>query len=330
LGNSSKLYEGVLITLPIDANDNYKPFKEKVSNPVIYSSFLWDAVLAYAQVIKSFMAVSDNLPRPDQIVSALRFASFEGATGQIEFDSNQDRKGGEYGVYNYQDSPGQMVLVGNLKSGGEISIDSGKILFADGTNNVPDDLAVSDISFTSIGAIAVIAVASVAIVLIALVSPALLLSQYRQRNRLILRSSPLFLGIILIGLTLALASVYFWFGTPTAAHCHLRVWLAFVGCATAYSALLTKNYHLWYLFNEPSLRVHVLSTQRLLSILALVIAPLLLFLVLWSSIFPFQVMKQENTSFSLRYWVCKSTRDNVFAPITFAYMFMLVRILLQT
>lgn len=324
LGSQSRDFEGVFVTYPIDVDPTYPLFDQKVASPVPYARFLWDAVLSYAYAIRISLDGGLNPLDHEVILRSLKKVSFDGATGRVEFDSNLNRRYGEYGVFNYRNAEGKASLIAKLDGHRDLVLtNEANIVFSDGSSTIPDDLEISEINFSSGGAIAILFLNSWLLGWIAGATSIALLIEYLRGNRLIMRSSPLFLSLILFGLTLALVSVDFWFGKPTPLHCNLRVWLAFMGCGIAYSAILTKNYQLWHLFNEPSLRVTVISPQRLLSLMGLILAPLALVLLVWSSVAPFQVRKQENSAFSKRYWSCHSSQDYVMAPLTAAYMFFL-------
>lgn len=297
--------------------------------PVLYSSFLWDTVQVYARAVLQLVTSGANILDSAALNEAIKQIKFEGASGPVSFDSNQDRLGGSFAILNYQkqdtQSSGSLLTVGRWSEFDGLSIDTSPMFF-DGSSTVPSDIEITAIKSSSAPAIIVLMGSLIALFLIAVATPIALVKEYRLKNRLIIRSSPLFLSVILLGLALSVLGIFFWFGMPRPLLCHMRVWLPFLGCGIAYAALLIKNFHLWYLFNEPSLRVIVIGKRKLLSILGGVISPVILLLILWSSVSPFIVEGQENQSRSVRYLICRSETDKIFAPILFIYMGILVRL----
>lgn len=330
LGLNSTDFTGVLVTNPLAGRADsslYSNFISLVRNrtgsdPILYQSFLWDAVQVYGLAIGKLIqegldprAVSSR----QRLLSLIAATSFQGVSGPVSFDSNQDRVGVSYGLYNYRDDQAGLVEIGLWTDPTGINMTRNAV-FSDGTEKIPNDLQIASVLFSSGGGVAITFFTTVGIAIISVSTFIALVIETRRRNPLIVRSSPRFLFVIILGLTLALISIYFWFGNPSPWQCHLRVWFAFVGTGIAYSALLTKNYHLWYLFNEPSLRIVTISGKKLASMMLLVVSPLVLVLILWSAINPFKIVLQENPSKSIRYLTCRSENDVIFASISFAYV----------
>lgn len=292
-----------------------------------YITYFWDAVWALGYTARKF-ALSSS---PAQMLNTTAFSQalvstrFNGATGNVSFDENGDRVGMPYGVFNYlnRSSVFSLVQVG-IWEGASVYINTSAILFADGSNNFPLDtipVPTSAVLF-SWGGVAVIT-ALAAVIILLLVITMIMVFVYRDNN-LIYRSSPTFLGITLTGLLLTTVSIFFWFGDASTIKCHLRVWFGFVGFAIAYGALLAKNARLWYLFNEPSLRIIAITNKQLFFYLMLLVGPQAIVLILWSSLAPFAISPVSNASGSLNYLLCTSRNDYIFAPISLAYMGLLL------
>jgi len=319
-----------------------------------------------ARAIDNVIKSGQNpLTNQTAILAALPRVSFTGLTGRVSVDAVGNRVGAYYGLYNLQPSetvPGRLnaVLVGRFRNN-ELEMIATPI-FSDGTSNIPRDptLPILVVPYAS-GAAAIAALASIG--LVGLIATLIAVWVF-HRNKLIHRSSPFFLQIIIVGLALALISIFFWIGTPTALECHLRVWLGFVGVALAYGydplhflyivlnvihsrSLLAKNARLYYLFSQPSLRVRAISNKQLATYQLLCLSPLLvpppfslpsfllastnhssfqIVLVLWSSLSPFQIEYQTTPNLREQFVICKSENDVIFASISFSYMGLLFAI----
>jgi hypothetical protein len=292
-----------------------------------YVSYWYDAVWTTAIAARNLLLSPDG---PDQLFNrtsyfdSLLSTKFEGLTGSISFNGDGDRENMPFGVYNFVPVTDgtHLRLVGRWA--GSLSMNASAITFADGTNTIPmDELPLPTTSFlyswAGPGAIVGVAAFVLFFVFASIIGVVVL-----KDNKLIFRSSPLFLIIIAFGITLALISVFFWFGEASVAKCHLRLWFGFVGFALAYGAMLAKNARLWYLFSEPSLRVIAITNQQLVSYLLMLVAPQIIVLVLWSSLETHTIGTALNGSRTVQYLVCSSPNSRIFAPISFSYMLLLL------
>jgi ABC-type branched-subunit amino acid transport system substrate-binding protein len=337
----------------------YKRFLNETTRLAVptlaYGTFVYDAV--WALTLASAAAIRGGRdPSVDRLsmVGNLRNLSFTGISGLVQFDRLQDRVGGmfvtvfslsaivqtlicmffiSYGVYNFRYWSALPEYVGSwTNTTGVVFTDS--IIYGDNTTNVPVDrivtvLPVVGITYSSPGGGVIIAIA--VIVLLCLLCTSIFLF-YKSTDEddtmaqdILRKSSPFFMGIILFGLALCVISIFFWFSPANAlvgaARCHLRVWFGFLGAAIAYSALLAKNWRVFYLFNEPSLRVIAITNQTLIGVTAAVVSPLVIVLILWSALSGgFQEVAQPNAANTLAYYTCVSQNDKIFAGISFAYM----------
>lgn len=322
---------GVFLTQPLAAPEGsaiYARFADAIRNrtggpPGAYSTFLYDAILTAARACGSLVRGGNELNAITSrrvLIEAIQSQSFTGVSGKIAFDENHDRKGASYGLYNFRPTSGGLANVGVWEEQEGLDLSSTPIFF-DGTANVPSDrkiVPLISIFFGSPGAVAVGTITAAALIIVCVATSVVL--YLRRDHKVIVRSSPVFLAIIIVGLALALISIFFWFGSPTIASCHLRLWFGVVGSGVAYASVLAKNWRLFYLFNEPTLRIVAISNLQVLGATALMVGPLAAILVLWSSLAPFQIIAKLNAVGSLQYLTCVSSYDRIFAPITFAYM----------
>lgn len=331
---TSRDFQGSFITRPLDgppASALYQNYSTRVrqrtadlgfaTDVPLFGGQLYDAVWTLALAAgRMFTAGSDPRTQRADYLSFLRNTSFYGVSGPVSFDANQDRAGASYGVYNFISGLGSVLLIGIFRDGIGLSL-SAEPVFYDNTTVVPVDLVplpLLAIEFRNAGAGIILALT--VLVLAASTVSGVVVTVLRT-SKLIYRSSPTFLAVFLFGIICSAVSIFFWFGRPTDALCHLRVWLGFLGAAIAYGALLAKNWRLYYLFNEPSLRVIAIRNSHLFVALSVIVAPMLIVLVLWSSLAPFRIHDQVSSGRSGRYETCVSPNDRIFAPIAFCYMF---------
>jgi hypothetical protein len=187
-------------------------------------------------------------------------------------------------------------------------------IFSSNTTEIPLDRVLLPIQFMSFASGGPAAISAVCAVLIALFGPiTILLLWHYGETPFIRRSSPIFLALISVGLMFACISTFFWFGDLTVAHCHLRTWLAFVGATVSYGALLAKNWRLYQLFNDPGFRVIAITNQKILGIVGGITTPMVLVLILWSSLQPFRIVQQLNAQKDTLFLTCVSQNDK-FSP----------------
>jgi hypothetical protein len=239
------------VTQPLIASSNstkYDRFANSIQQrtgrlPGPYSTFLYDAIFAVARACNVVLRAGFDPAAASarrRLHEALQSQQFEGVSGPISFDDNHDRIGARYGLFNFRASQGGLTSVGFYDDADGLVLTSSPI-FYDGTTNVPSDrlvIPIISLLFSIPGAIAVIVASAVALVLVAAMTPTLLIVW--RSNKLIVRSSPAFLATILAGLSIALVSIFFWFGTPTVVLCHLRLWFGIVGCTSHLLSLVSN------------------------------------------------------------------------------------------
>jgi len=176
----------------------------------------------------------------EMLLAHLFNTSFMGVSGFVSVDKNGDRVGGYYGFLNFQTAKNNSLVLIGTYDGAEVQLIADPI-FSDGTSNIPRDpvIPILFLKYNS-GAVALVVFTILALVIF-IISAIFVIAT--RNNRLIRRSSPTFLLVILTGLSLSVLSVLFWMGYPTPALCHLRVWFGFIGCALAYGFVPIST---WY------------------------------------------------------------------------------------
>lgn len=109
-------------------------------------------------------------------------------------------------------------------------------------------------------------------------------------------TSPIFMFIVIGGCIFMFCSVFMFYGQPTTASCHLRLWLFFIGYTLSMSSLLVKNWRIWRIFSNDSMSIFAIRSNELLfygSIPALVIMTVCL--ILWTVLNPYQLIFDTTT-----------------------------------
>lgn len=123
--------------------------------------------------------------------------------------------------------------------------------------------------------------------------------RYRTLD-LIRATSPEFMLVIIFGCIFMFASVFTYFGKPTMASCHVRIWLFFLGYGVSAAALLFKNFRIWRIFANKSMAVFAITTKKLFlaGVLPALTVEIVLLLV-WTFVDPYTVVG-DTTSPLLR------------------------------
>jgi hypothetical protein len=261
-------FTGMFITAPSLAPQNWAPydkFRARVvganptlypgagAEPVTFTTFIHDAFFAIATAADAVLQKGLLPSNRTALRSELYRVDFEGASGRVRFDANGDRTGASYSIFNYNDAVGTPQVTATWVDGTGIARIA-PYVFPDGTSTFPPDMIALPIRTVSyLDAIPLIIITAI-LMLIVLGTVAIVVRYWT--NPLIRRSSPVFLLVIIFGVVLAMISNFMWFGDLSPEKCHLRVWLGFVGCAIAYSALLSKNWRLWFVSGRFSREIY--------------------------------------------------------------------------
>jgi len=113
---------------------------------------------------------------------------------------------------------------------------------------------------------------------------------YRKRKAII-ASSPLFLGIMLIGSVLIYGGIFTWTLTSTDQLCMAHWWLLGLGFAIMFGALLVKVWRISRIFNDKDLSVIRISNLELLSVVGIVVLIEVILLVVWNAAGPSKALR---------------------------------------
>jgi hypothetical protein len=97
-------------------------------------------------------------------------------------------------------------------------------------------------------------------------------------------SSPAFLQVLLVGVTLAIISVFPSTGELSDASCTVRTWLFVLGFVMSYGACLLKNWRVYRLWSDASMRIIRISNLHLVGYSSIFMIPFTLLLIVWTVI----------------------------------------------
>lgn len=217
--------------------------------------------------------------------TALQQLSFEGVTGTVEFDKNQDRQA-PYQIMNIQRTSAVFEPVGTwstVSGSTNISVTNAAIIWPDGTNNVPGDGLPHTfywIEWNSPVSIVFIVLAGIAIICMGL--SGLLLAKY-EHTPVMRLASPWFLGITLFGLAMMFGTIIATMGQPTEASCTVRDWLGFVGFVVAMSSIVAKTYRVDVIFRKRRrIKKVSITNVELIKYVVGIIAPIIILMIVWT------------------------------------------------
>ena len=129
------------------------------------------------------------------------------------------------------------------------------------------------------------------------------------RKRAVLRAaSPLFLGLILVGVLLALTTVILASQNPaTSALCESATVFGHVAYALSIGALVAKSYRLAAIFNQRRVKVLKISDRQLALVLAALLLVLLIYLTVWMTVDPPAATVVVSVSTASQTLLCRSS-----------------------
>lgn len=106
---------------------------------------------------------------------------------------------------------------------------------------------------------------------------------YLRRDTVMLASSPLFLGLVLIGCAMVFTSTIAWVVAPSVAACEARIWMPSIGFTLCMGAMIIKNVRLWLIFDASMRKIRIRDTL-LLAWIGVFLAADILLLGLWTGL----------------------------------------------
>jgi hypothetical protein len=145
-------------------------------------------------------------------------------------------------------------------------------------------------------------------------------------------ASPLFLGLILVGVLMGCISCILWIGYPNKSLCLAPWWLLGLSLSLIYSCVLAKNFRIWRIFSSDSLKlVSIMNLDLLAKFIAssfLIEVAILLTLTLYEPPAPTQDKGLSHLNYDEIQVMCKPrstpTRSRYFLLAIFLYHFALL------
>lgn len=157
-----------------------------------------------------------------------------------------------------------------------------------GTYTVP----LEDIPFPNGTRIAVIVLVALLLLCTAAISVALYVL---RRDAVILASSPVFMGLIIVGVAMVFAAAIAWVESPNESACTARIWLPSLGFTLCMGAMIIKNVRLWIIFDAEMKRVRIRNIKLLLWT-GVLLALSIVLLSLWTGLGKPHVEYQQGTA----------------------------------
>jgi len=109
--------------------------------------------------------------------------------------------------------------------------------------------------------------------------------------------SPLFCQLLCFGAMICISSVFPLMQQPPTHHaCYAYPWLLGIGFSVMFGGLFSKTWRLWRLFSTKSLKAQVITNGTVLIGVAMFVIPMVIFLIIWSSVDGFVVQQQFSPS----------------------------------
>lgn len=104
-----------------------------------------------------------------------------------------------------------------------------------------------------------------------------------RRDTVMLAGSPVFLGLVLIGIALCFTAAIVWVSEPTKHICASRIWLPSVGFTLCMGAMIIKNVRLMIIFDAQMRRVRIRDSKLLIWVSILLAVDVVL-LAVWNGV----------------------------------------------
>lgn len=254
----------------------------------IASAEVYDSVLAIGRALDDVNRKGGNLLNGTQVFqSLLKLPIFYGASGPVAFDMKGDRLYGAVDFFNRVNGSWRQVATWRNESNDTELVTAvltleQQIIFLNGMRVAPTDLERLYADWSDGGGLSMVLITC--LLLICVAGSAAIIMKHRH-NDLIRASSPFFLMATLAGIAFALTSNFFLVGLPTR-FCGARYWFLLIGFAVSYGSLVAKNWRVWRLWSDESMKIIRITNIKLFSFLGIFVLPFLVLLVLWSVVDP--------------------------------------------
>ncbi|KAI8824548.1 7 transmembrane sweet-taste receptor of 3 GCPR-domain-containing protein [Fimicolochytrium jonesii] len=137
------------------------------------------------------------------------------------------------------------------------------------------------------------------------------------KRKVIKAASPIFLGLILLGLALTFISNLFYAGPVTRASCIVAPALLAIGFSLSLGSLCIKNLRIYYIFNNPRPSKKALKDMRLLQATVPLVLINVIMIAVWGAASP-PIPVMMNPESTDHYLVCQSA-NNTWSTMLMAY-----------
>jgi ABC-type branched-subunit amino acid transport system substrate-binding protein len=253
-------------------------------NPMLSTSYIYDTALLVMHAVRAIDGRGQNYYDRNLFYAELNKVDFVGATGRVAL-KNGDRLHSEVSVVR-RTSGAWEEFVHHSFGGASIqdlasSVSVMPYKFADPATSIFKDLSLNYMKWQDGAGLALVLITS--LLLLCILGSAILVFFWRN-NVMIRASSPAFLQVLLVGVTLAIISVFPSTGELSDASCTVRTWLFVLGFVMSYGACLLKNWRVYRLWSDASMRIIRISNLHLVGYSSIFMIPFTLLLIVWTVI----------------------------------------------
>nr|XP_058943821.1 gamma-aminobutyric acid type B receptor subunit 2-like [Pocillopora verrucosa]XP_058943822.1 gamma-aminobutyric acid type B receptor subunit 2-like [Pocillopora verrucosa]XP_058943823.1 gamma-aminobutyric acid type B receptor subunit 2-like [Pocillopora verrucosa]XP_058943824.1 gamma-aminobutyric acid type B receptor subunit 2-like [Pocillopora verrucosa]XP_058943825.1 gamma-aminobutyric acid type B receptor subunit 2-like [Pocillopora verrucosa]XP_058943826.1 gamma-aminobutyric acid type B len=197
------------------------------------------------------------------IVSKLGNVSFEGLTGPISFDPDEDYRQGIIGVKQYRTSEKGLVQIGRHDTKKDkFELFNSTNVWKDGFTPYDSSQKKLEPQAVAIELYIVFSIASSIGILLGIMF--LVFNRYYRKYRFIRLSAPLFNDVMVVGCIMCLSTVYLFgirnYGDPKTIMppiCKARAWILNVGFSLAFGAMFIKTWRIYKICTNKRLKVRL-------------------------------------------------------------------------
>eukprot|EP01133_Synstelium_polycarpum_P007866 gene7866-9234_t len=247
-------YTGLIGFFPTYNVSGLSTLETKLNDPAFYkgSSFAYDATNAMLENFGNMVNQDQDFTDGSLVLTSLRNHSYQGVTGTVEFSETGDRVDGSFVIFNYFN--GKFNQVGSA-SANQVDMQGHKLIFGDGTTDIPSDYEVVKYNVTLNSVLGAITGACILFVL--------------------------FIGTALCGLT----SIFTLLPSPNRHLCISFPWLLGLGYVILFGTLFTKTWRTWRLFyNARKFKIIKISNKFMFVVVGSFVLLECVFMVLWTAI----------------------------------------------
>lgn len=253
------------------------------ATPILSAAYVYDTALTMMRTVKSIDDRGNDYYNRTALYAAIGKIDFVGATGRVAF-AGGDRLYAEVSVV--RRTSGKWEEFVRTSFGASTSLIANRTVvkpyvFADPSISALKDLSLNYMRWQDGAGLALVLIASLA--LLCILGSALLVFIWRH-NVMVRASSPAFLQVLLSGTIIAILSIFPSTGELTDAACTVRTWLFILGFVMAYGACLLKNWRVYRLWSDQSMRIIRISNLHLLGYSLIFLVPFLLLLIVWTAV----------------------------------------------